>query len=914
MAKLDSLIVDLQVNTAELRKGLDEANEKLKGFGDKLESLAGVITFDKIGGMAKRAAEALVEFAQHGADVADSMGKAAAAAGISVESFSQIDYAAGLSGVSTEELSAAMNKLNKNIADAASGSKEQASLFKALGVDVRDSAGNVKGADVVFKELATTFDNLAPGASKAKLEMDLFGKTGAKFENVFKGGADGLKQLADEADRFGLTISTGAAASAEVFNDNMEKLRRVTDGVAISVAANVTPALTSLTSDLLTTRDGATSLQEAVEVLTAALKLLVSGAVIVGAVFDAVGTSIARVASGIMAAASGDFATAAGTITASLVDTTAIAVKASERISKVWDSSATAAKNAADDTANAHKKSADAIVANAERGKKAIDESANAMKMLEKVALDYETKIEGFGAGPLGELEARLNKGDLAAALSKIGDKAAEMRDRIHEAGEELQRLTEGRVVDKIDFSAAATSRAVGRDASSRRNAMDNVGESAGGIASQKTAGFSSFDQALDVLAKQTKKHTELLGTAELLRAKGADDAAAAMLVEAEQAQKGADAAAAAAEGFQTLAEIDFEQMQANIDQTFAAIGMLAGQLLGKMGELGDVIQAGVQGFQAGGWWGAIAGVLIEVFSKFERFQEIIDMGTAQLMDFIDILKPAFSALTDGFLDLMKLFGVVSKIIGQILGPAIRELGRMFEHIAGFLTPILAAVSTALEPIMSIISMFEDLIDSIDPLMWVMKIVAVVFNLVSLSILGTVRGIEQLWGWILEAVKAVVGLFTGTADIDKLIADNEKTKKETEAKMAKIIGKNGEGLFDSFSNADAPNTTKIDDFTAKLPAAGSQVTDLGKASADTAKSVAKLNAQLTNVPAGFRVNAARFNSTAATAVDPGGMFTPANVNFNIAGGVMTTLNQLQNAVRQGMTKDQWFSTAKPPGT
>src|SRR5262245_46500532 len=154
MAKLESLIVDLQANTAELKKGLDQANAQVEKFGKKIDSLAQVVTFDRIGHLALEASEKLGEFVLKGAEVADQMGKLSQAAGVPVETLSRLNYAAGLANVSSEELGKAFAHLNKSMGAAAGGASQQVAIFQALGIKVTDAAGKLKGADQVMGELA----------------------------------------------------------------------------------------------------------------------------------------------------------------------------------------------------------------------------------------------------------------------------------------------------------------------------------------------------------------------------------------------------------------------------------------------------------------------------------------------------------------------------------------------------------------------------------------------------------------------------------------------------------------------------------------------------------------------------------------------------------------------------------------
>lgn len=303
MAKLDSLIVDLQLNSAQLRRDLDQVKNQLNGFGasikgvgDQLRALTQFQGFQ----IAKDAVAGLTRFVAAGAEVADQMGKMAQSAGTTVETFSRLDYAAGLAGLSSEDLSGAFSKLNKNLAAAAAGAKEPSALFTALGVRVTDASGKVRDSAAVMEDLATKFASFQDGASKSALAMEVFGKSGAQMIPFLNEGGEGLKALADEADRFGITISTAAAEAAEAFNDNLEKLARISSSVGQRVAAELTPALVQLTDELLNTQGGTNILNGVVSALSTTMKVLGTVAVTVGAIFEIVGKTIARLASAIV--------------------------------------------------------------------------------------------------------------------------------------------------------------------------------------------------------------------------------------------------------------------------------------------------------------------------------------------------------------------------------------------------------------------------------------------------------------------------------------------------------------------------------------------------------------------------------------------------------------------------------------
>jgi hypothetical protein len=451
MAKLDSLIVDMQLNSAQLRAGLDQVNSKLDGFGKKLNDLAGVITFEKIGRMAFEAAEKMAHFVMAGAEAADKMGKLSQSAGVSVETLSKLDYAAGLSGLSTEDLGQAFNHLNINIAKAGAGSREQAVVFQALGVHVKTAGGKVRDSAALMADIADRFSDLKDGASKSALAVEIFGKAGAAMVPFLNQGKDGLAELGAEADRLGITITAGAAASAEQFNDNLEKLDRAGKAVGQRVAAELTPAMVKLTDELLNSKTGATLLEGAAKALAVTLKLLVSAGVIVGAIFEAVGHGLARVASALVNVAAGRFREAWTDLKGVVEDRSAAVEDAVGRLKAVWEDAGDAATKSADKQSHAAKKSADAIMRAVELAKnaKAKDflhfdwETPNLAMSVPLVQADRPS-INGYEADPehvrmVSEYQARQQKeemkrlndqesftGKMKAGLNRIGESLSE--------------------------------------------------------------------------------------------------------------------------------------------------------------------------------------------------------------------------------------------------------------------------------------------------------------------------------------------------------------------------------------------------------------------------------------------------------------------------------------------------------
>lgn len=181
------------------------------------------------------------------ADFADEMGKAAQKVGITTKALSELKYAADLSDVSFDTLQTGLRKLSTNMLDAAEGTKEAQDAFKLIGIQYTDTAGKLRPAQDVIKEIADKFAAMEDGSTKTAIAVKLLGKSGAELIPLLNSGAAGLASMADEANRLGVVIDEKAAAAAEQFNDNLTRLEASFQGFKISAGQSVIPALAQIT-------------------------------------------------------------------------------------------------------------------------------------------------------------------------------------------------------------------------------------------------------------------------------------------------------------------------------------------------------------------------------------------------------------------------------------------------------------------------------------------------------------------------------------------------------------------------------------------------------------------------------------------------------------------------------------------
>jgi hypothetical protein len=249
---------------------------------------------------------------------ADEIGKMAQSLGMTSEELSKLKYAAELSGVSVEELRSSFARLNKN-------AFENIDSFKALGVSLKDSSGSMRSNYEILGDLAERFKNMPDGIGKAAAAQQIFGKTGANLIPLLNQGRDGLRELGAEAERMGIVVSTKTAKSAEVFNDNMERLSKNIDGVFLSIANGLVPVLAGLSENMKESKEQTEAFANAGRGLAAVLVAMVNGGMVISQVFKTVGENIAAAAFVLASVAGGKFQQAIDTM-----------VKSSTEVNEQW--------------------------------------------------------------------------------------------------------------------------------------------------------------------------------------------------------------------------------------------------------------------------------------------------------------------------------------------------------------------------------------------------------------------------------------------------------------------------------------------------------------------------------------------------------------------------------------------------
>jgi Tfp pilus assembly protein PilN len=195
---------------------INERTQKLKksfgGLAGAAVSLAG------IGGLGALTSKLLT--------LGDRIGKVSIQTGVSAEKLQAFQFAAEQSGVGAELMNKSLQKLNRNIGEAADGTGPAADALDSLGISALTSSGQIKSTEVIFQDIASAFGDVESDAMKAKIASDLFGRAGIELIPLLSAGADGVDKFGKQLESVGGVIDEESIQSIQNLNDKINLLSK----------------------------------------------------------------------------------------------------------------------------------------------------------------------------------------------------------------------------------------------------------------------------------------------------------------------------------------------------------------------------------------------------------------------------------------------------------------------------------------------------------------------------------------------------------------------------------------------------------------------------------------------------------------------------------------------------------------
>lgn len=411
MTDLASLVVRMQADNSQYVKALEQATTRLHKFQEDQEEAFASIA-ETIG--EAFAVDKILEFTAGSIEGAASLEKLSQAAGVSVENLGGLNLAFAASGLSQDDLSTSLKKLNVNLSDAAgNATSKSGEAFRALGISVTDSNGKIKDAGTVMGEVAEKFKDLADGPNKTALAVQLFGKAGQQLIPTLNEGKEGLDQFQKQAEAAGITLSGPAAEAAEKFEQQFAIMKAtLSTGFGNQLESQLVPVLTEIGNQLTSSTAAGSAFADVAGVIVGGVKVVASVVLEAANEFKELGNSIGALSAVAVSVAHGNFSEAATIWKSSSEDNVANAAKTNAQITAIFKAGTEERKEVAEGSKDA-KPDAPSLAGLAEydAGIKKLTEFNDSLK----------SEAGAFGLGSAALVNYKLQFGPLSEALQKAG-------------------------------------------------------------------------------------------------------------------------------------------------------------------------------------------------------------------------------------------------------------------------------------------------------------------------------------------------------------------------------------------------------------------------------------------------------------------------------------------------------------
>jgi hypothetical protein len=265
MASIGTVFVDFIARTGSLTSGANQAAGSVESAGMRMEgaatmalglsrslialagSVAGVMSIRELASVIEAADARMLK-----------LGVTSQALGMSVTSLQAWDMAAAKVGVSTATIDTAMQRFEQRLGQAGANGVTKANAdLKKLGVTIQQLQDMPQGE--AFTILAQKISTLQNPAERARVTMELFGRSGLQLLPLFAQGAAGISQAKDQIEGMGAALSRMDVSKIAVANASLVEAKTAWEGVENSLALAVAPLLSGLADkfvDLVGKQDG----------------------------------------------------------------------------------------------------------------------------------------------------------------------------------------------------------------------------------------------------------------------------------------------------------------------------------------------------------------------------------------------------------------------------------------------------------------------------------------------------------------------------------------------------------------------------------------------------------------------------------------------------------------------------------
>ena len=239
----------LQVSTGKFVRDMQIATKGVLALGGAFSTVIGFIL--KFTAVMAAATAGVAFFINRNIQLIDRLGKVSAVTGFTVRQLQDFRLAAELSGVSSDQADIALRRFSRRLGEAGRNTGELLPALRRLGIQVRDTEGNLRGPNDVLLDFADGIKATKGETAQLSLAFKAFDSEGAELVQTLIRGREGLLAFNKTIEILGGTVSQNTIRDITALNDKMTLLTNVITTLVQETVGKLAPAFNSLADRIL---------------------------------------------------------------------------------------------------------------------------------------------------------------------------------------------------------------------------------------------------------------------------------------------------------------------------------------------------------------------------------------------------------------------------------------------------------------------------------------------------------------------------------------------------------------------------------------------------------------------------------------------------------------------------------------
>lgn len=255
--KIGDLFWKIKGETSDVDKKLNDTDNKAGGLQGTFGKLQNIVSkaapWVAAGAAIIAVGKKVFQLGVQAGQAADKLLDLTEITGLNTDTLQELQFIAADAGVNFDGLTGAVTKFTARIPQIESGTGDVAEAFNSLGVNLRDTTGEIRNQDELFPELIKSLQNIENTTERNAIAQQLFGRSLNDLAPVLGLTNEEFENLRDSAAEAGAVVGEDALVAANDFRRELDAAKLAADQAKVALGAQFAPILSSVVIPIVET-------------------------------------------------------------------------------------------------------------------------------------------------------------------------------------------------------------------------------------------------------------------------------------------------------------------------------------------------------------------------------------------------------------------------------------------------------------------------------------------------------------------------------------------------------------------------------------------------------------------------------------------------------------------------------------